>query len=368
MSRHETNHGHSATQGDPAHGAAAARAEGPSKEGPSKEGPWTVRRLLGWITSFLAERSVDAPRRTAEILVSEVLGIERLRLYMEPERELEAGELAALRALVARAGRHEPVQFLVGKWPFFGRDFKVAPCTLIPRPCTETLVEHALAWYRGRGAGPAEVLDLCTGTGCIAVSLALGMRAISRPPSSGCKPLRGEDRAGALPTIDRSAPSGESVEGRAIGSVVDSEVRVTAGDIIADAVALARENAARLGARVDFRTGDLWSVVRRDERFDLVVSNPPYVTDAEYAELDRNVRDYEPASALRGGRDGLDFVRRVVEGAGSHLRPGGLLLVEIGWKHREHALALVSGEGWNGATVVKDGEGIDRVLAVHRAG
>jgi release factor glutamine methyltransferase len=150
--------------------------------------------------------------------------------------------------------------------------------------------------------------------------------------------------------------------------VVDGEVRVTAGDIIADAVALARENAARLGARVDFRTGDLWSVVRRDERFDLVVSNPPYVTDAEYAELDRNVRDYEPASALRGGRDGLDFVRRVVEGAGSHLRPGGLLLVEIGWKHREHALALVSGEGWNGATVVKDGEGIDRVLAVHRAG
>jgi release factor glutamine methyltransferase len=229
-------------------------------------------------------------------------------------------------------------------------------------------VEHALAWYRGRGAGRAEVLDLCTGSGCIAVSLALGMRAIARPPSAGCKPLRGEDRAGALPTIDRSAPSGVAVEGRAVESAVDGEVRVTASDIVAEAVALARENAARLGARVDFRTGDLWSVVRHDERFDLVVSNPPYVTDAEYAELDRNVRDYEPASALRGGKDGLDFVRRVVEGARMHLRPGGLLLVEIGWKHREQALALVSDAGWCSSAVVKDGEGIDRVLSVRRAG
>jgi release factor glutamine methyltransferase len=357
MIRNESNQGQSAAQGDPAQGAAATRADG----------PWTVRRLLVWITSFLEERSVDAPRRTAEILVSEVLGVERLRLYMEPDRELEAGELAALRALVARSGRHEPVQFLVGKWPFLGRDFKVAPCTLIPRPCTETLVEHALAWYRERGAGRAEVLDLCTGTGCIAVSLALGMRAIARPPSAGCKPLRGADPAPALPTIDRSAPSGDPVDRRAVESF-DGDVRVTASDIVAEAVVLARENATRLGARIDFRTGDLWSVIRADERFDLVVSNPPYVTDAEYAELDRNVRDYEPASALCGGRDGLDFVRRVVQGARAHLRPGGLLLVEVGWKHREQALALVSDSAWRGATVIKDGEGIDRVLAVHRAG
>lgn len=357
MSGHGMNQEQSDAHGGPTHGVAAARTDG----------PWTVRRLLAWITSFLEERSVDAPRRTAEILVSEVLGIERLRLYMEPDRELEAGELAALRALVARSGRHEPVQFLVGKWPFFGRDFKVAPCTLIPRPCTETLVEHALAWYRGRGAGPAEVLDLCTGTGCIAVSLALGMRAIARPASGGCRPLRAQESAPALPTIDRSSTAGGAVERTAAENGADDAVRVTASDIVAEAVALARENATRLGARIDFRNGDLWSVVRRDEQFDLVVSNPPYVTDAEYAELDRNVRDYEPASALRGGRDGLDFVRRVVDGAHTHLRPGGLLLVEIGWKHREQALALVSNAGWRSATVVKDGEGIDRVLSVHRA-
>ncbi|MCX5651081.1 MAG: hypothetical protein NTU45_06780, partial [Planctomycetota bacterium] len=150
---------------------------------------WTVRALLAWMVPFLKEREVDSPRAIAEILLAEVLKIERLRLYMEPDRELSPEELASLRGLVSRAGRHEPVQFLVGLWPFLGRDFEVAPCTLIPRPCTETLVERALAWYRERGAGGVRVLDLCTGTGCIAVSLALGMRAILRPDGAGCRPI-----------------------------------------------------------------------------------------------------------------------------------------------------------------------------------
>jgi hypothetical protein len=114
---------------------------------------WTVRALLAWIVPYLRERAVESPRTIAEILLADVLSVERLRLYMEPDRELAPEELATLRGLVARAGRHEPVQFLVGTWPFLGRDFEVAPCTLIPRPCTETLVEYALAWYRARGAG-----------------------------------------------------------------------------------------------------------------------------------------------------------------------------------------------------------------------
>ena len=139
-----------------------------------------------------------------------------------------------------------------------------------------------------------------------------------------------------------------------------------ATDVVAEAVELARGNARRLGASIDLRVGDLWSAARDGERFDLVVSNPPYVTDAEYAELDRNVRDYEPASALRGGRDGLDFVRRVVDGAVQRLDAGGLLLIEIGWKHGDAARALVAGPRWSDVEIIKDGEGIDRVLSARR--
>lgn len=324
------------------------------------EGPWTVRRLLAWMNGFLTERGVDSPRRIAEILLAETLKVERLKLYMEPDRELDAQELATLRPLVARAGKHEPVQFLVGSWPFFGRDFRVAPCTLIPRPCTEVLVEQSLAWYRGRGAGAVSALDLCTGTGCIAVSLALGMRAIARPSGAGCRPIR-------------ASPAPAEIVARQDGAVTrtedggqDAEISVVATDVVPAAVELARVNAQRLGASVDLRTGDLWSALREDEMFDLVVSNPPYVTDSEYAELERNVREYEPASALRGGRDGLDFVRRIVSGARARIRPGGLLLIEIGWKHGDAARALASDAAWSGVDILKDGEGIDRVLRATR--
>jgi len=336
---------------------------------------WTVRALLAWIVPYLQERSVDSPRAVAEILLAEVLRVERLGLYMEPERELDPQELAALRALVARAGRHEPVQFLVGRWPFLGRDFAVAPCTLIPRPSTETLVTRALDWYRARcaeGDPSARVLDLCTGSGCIAVSIALGMRAIARPEGLGCKPISaGAKGAGAevVARVIAPADSGEQQPAPAVSTdVPQRRASMTASDIVPEAVELARGNAKRHGVEIDFRTGDLFAAVRPDERFDLIASNPPYVTDEEYAALDANVRDHEPAIALRGGRDGLDLVRRVVAGAERHLATGGILLVEVGWKHRAPALALVAGSAWRDAEILVDGEGIDRVLVAVRAG
>jgi release factor glutamine methyltransferase len=361
--------------GRPGHDGSAATG---AATGAATAARWTVRALLAWIVPFLKEREVDSPRIVAEVLLAEVLKVERLRLYMEPERELDPEELAALRALVARAGRHEPVQYLVGRWPFLGRDFEVAPCTLIPRPCTETLVEETLAWYRARGGGSIRALDLCTGTGCIAISVALGMRAIARPGGAGCKPIaagrraearaesRAIDGAEAMHAEAGSAPAAEG--GAATGAVeIDAvKIHVIATDIVSDAVELARRNALRLGIELDFRSGDLWSCVRPDERFGAIVSNPPYVTDDEYAALDRNVKEYEPATALRGGADGLAFIRRVVEGAERHLEKDGLLAVEIGWKHRDAALALVRGATWRDARVVRDGDGIDRVLLAIR--
>jgi len=144
------------------------------------------------------------------------------------------------------------------------------------------------------------------------------------------------------------------------------EISVVATDLVADAVALARENARRLGASIDARVGDVWEPITAQERFDLIVSNPPYVTDAEYDELDHNVRGFEPATALRGGADGLDLVRRVVDGAAQRLKENGLLLVEIGWKHGDAARALVSGPQWRGVDILKDGDGLDRVLHAQR--
>lgn len=370
----------------------------------SRTGAWTVRALLAWMVPHLTEREVDSPRAVAEILLSSVLGVERLKLYMEPERELSSEELTSLRALVTRAGRHEPVQYLVGRWPFFGRDFEVGPSTLIPRPCTEVLVERALGWIRERSAEKPEssmdVLDLCTGTGCIAVSIALGMRAIRRPDGTGCQPIRGTagtlDQAARFQAVQQPAavPVVRDIASEvhfratepALSDVVGAErdttaktlrattpnvaahgvASVVATDIVAEAVELAQRNAARLGANVDFRVGDLYGAMREDERFDLIVSNPPYVTDAEYAELDRNVREFEPASALRGGADGLQFVRAVVAGAERRLRPGGLLLVEIGWKHGDAVRKLGTRTGWRDVDVLRDGDGHERVLVAHR--
>ena len=361
----------------------------------SRAGAWSVRALLAWTVPYLSEREVDSPRAVAEILLSSVLGVERLKLYMEPERELSSDELTKLRALVTRAGRHEPVQYLVGRWPFFGRDFEVGPSTLIPRPCTEVLVERALGWIRERSVQQPEasldVLDLCTGSGCIAVSLALGMRAIRRPDGTGCRPIRSGVDMGARPTQtsaplpiarDISAESGEvhpektahAANPRSVGDSTPRESTgvpsivgtVIATDIVPDAVELARCNAARLGASIDLRIGDLYGALREGESFDLIVSNPPYVTDAEYAELDRNVREYEPESALRGGADGLQFVRAVVAGAERRLRPGGLLLVEIGWKHGDAVRKLGTRAGWRDVEVLRDGDGHERVLVAHR--
>lgn len=350
----------------PARGGAAAAPE-----------VWTVRTLLAWVGGYLRDRGVDSPRAIAEILLADVLGCERLRLYMESDREPTAEELTRYRALVARAGRHEPVQFLVGKWPFLGRDFEVEPCTLIPRPCTETLVERALAWYRERRAGEAiEALDLCTGSGCVAVSLALSLRAALRPDGLGCRPIGGEGAAPAAP----AAPAVTEIQigdGSPVAAVVSPASdadrparahRVVATDLVPEAVALALRNARRHGTAIDAREGDLFAALAADETFDLVVSNPPYVTDSEYAELDRNVREYEPASALRGGPDGLDVVRRIAAEAPRRVRPGGAIAIEIGWKHADAAKRLFGGSAWSGVEVVRDGDGIDRVLFAERAG
>lgn len=324
--------------------------------------PWTVRRLLAFIRGRLEERGVDSPRICAEILLGHVLECDRLRLYMDADRVATDSERSILRDLVARASRHEPVQYLVASWPFRGRTFEVSPATLIPRPSSEAVVEAALAWLRERaGDAPVRMADVGTGSGILAVSIVAETRDRLRSAAGlrGCSPLLG----------------GSSADPATAGEALPEPIRCCAIDIAPAAAELARRNVARHGLAdaIEVLEGSLLEPLAASRlaaahgELDLVVSNPPYVSDREWGELEPNVRDYEPASALRGGRDGLDVVRPLVVQAASWLRPGGFLAVEIGHAQRDRALALVADRAvWRSAEVRKDHEGFWRVLVAER--
>ena len=264
---------------------------------------WTPLRLMAWTQGFFARGGVDAPRLTAEILLAHALSCDRVRLYLDFDKPLGAPELAAFRELVRRRAAGEPTAWLTGRREFFGHPFRVDSRVLVPRPETELLVETAIALLPPGGA----LLDLCTGSGCIAISTAL-----ARP-----------------------------------------DARVVATEISPEALRVARENAEALGARVELLEGDLDAPVSAGERFDLIVSNPPYVPSGEIEGLAREVRR-EPRIALDGGADGLDVIRRIVSCAPSRLRPGGLLVIEMHETHAAPLPALCLAAGFAEALIHRD--------------
>lgn len=286
---------------------------------------WTTRRLLAWIADAFGKQGIESPKLCAEIVLGSVLGCERLRLYMDPDRPASTEERDRLRALVKRALGHEPVQYLVGSWSFFGIELACDRRALIPRPSTETLVEHILQHARRPDAGPVRMIaDIGTGTGAIAIALAKNLPA----------------------------------------------ARVVATDVSAEALALARENVERhgLGDRVELREGDLLEPIASEEgAFDVLASNPPYIPDREWAAVPPNVAAHEPTLALRGGADGLDFVRPLIDGAPRLLRPGGWLVVETAASNARAACADAQGHPeLSDASVLQDHEGLDRVVVARR--
>jgi len=251
----------------------------------------------------------------AEIFASHLSGVPRSRLFLEAGRD--AGDPSArLAEMVRRRASGEPIQYVLGSWEFYGREFLLSRDTLIPRPETEGLVECAVATLRGGGRDGGLVLDVGTGCGAIAVTL-----------------------AAELPGV-----------------------RVAAVDISAGALAVAAGNARRAGVadRVLFVRADAYSALKRRERFDVVVSNPPYVSEGEWDALPREVRDFEPPGALVAGPDGLSVIRRLVAGAADYLNAGGVLLCEIGETQGGAVRRLPSGLLCF-AGVVKDLAGRDRV-------
>lgn len=314
---------------------------------------WTVRRLQEWMVEYLTQHSIDSPRVCSDLLLSHVLRCDRMRLYADQQRPATQEELEMLRGLVQRAGRHEPVQFLVGSWSFFGCDLEVKPCTLIPRPSTESLVEAALgrarAMMASRDAGePMLVADLCTGTGCIAIAVARSLLAAGG---------RKRQLAWSGPQQDAVQPEGN--------------LHIIASDIDPDAVELARRNVAahHLERVIDVARGDLdESLVARalEGKLWMILANPPYISDAEWEQVEPNVRNFEPQGALRGGSDGLQFIRRIISSSVRWLAPGGWLLVEFGHSHAAAATALALDAGLTEVTIEKDCDSLDRVLCARR--
>ena len=286
---------------------------------------WTIQKLLTWVTEYLTQKGVDAPRLSAELLLSHVLGLKRIELYTQYNKVVPLEQLAQLRGLVKRSGEHEPVAYLVGRTEFYSIEFEVTRDCLIPRPETELLVQRSIELLRKR-TGPQSACDLCTGCGIIAVAIA------------------------------KNVP----------------DVKVMATDISEPALAVAAKNVERhkLGEKIELRHGDLFEpLVPRLEVFDLIVCNPPYVSAAEYEALDRNVKDYEPRIALYAGQDGLDLYRRIVERVDQFLKPDGILLLEIGYQQGPAVRELLEQtKTFSQIRVDKDLQSHDRVVTAMLAG
>ncbi len=297
--------------------------------------PWTTRRLLAWMTESFTKKGLDSARLMAELLLAHVIGCDRLRLYMDADRPASPLERDRLRELVQRAQAHEPVQYLVSEAWFFSLPFHVDRRVLVPRPGTETIVQHVLQHARvepGFGGKTGEgllIADVCTGSGCIAISL--------------LKNLPG--------------------------------ARAAATDLSADALEVAQSNAKRHGVvdRIDFLTGDLLGPLedfpgtRGKGTVHYLVSNPPYIPDHEWDAVPPNVKNFEPAMALRGGKDGLDFIRPLIEHGPAHLRPSGLILIETADSTAAAALDLLKARPEiEQAEILEDFEGLPRAVAGRR--
>lgn len=279
----------------------------------------SVIEVVKKTSEFFASKGLESPRLNAELLVGHVLGLPRMRLYMEFERPVTDAELATLRELVRRRGKREPLQYVLGFTEFHGLRLKTDPRALIPRPETELLVETIIARCT---PPPARILDLGTGTGAIALALAAAFPAAA----------------------------------------------VTAVDSSREALSLAAENAASTGLapRVAFVESDWFAQLPPGEPFDLIVSNPPYLSASELGEAAQEVRDHEPAGALTAAADGLADLERIIAGSTAALAPGGLLALETGIGHHARLAAALAGAGYGRTESLRDMAGRDRFTLAWR--
>lgn len=284
------------------------------------EKQWTILGILQWTINYFREKGIQNPRLTAEVLLAHTLHQDRISLYVHYDQPLEAEERARFKTLVKQRVQGTPTQYLTGKQEFWSLEFQVAPGVLIPRPETEHLVEAAIN-ISTQFPRPA-IIDVGTGSGNIAISL------------------------------KKELPHAE----------------VYASDISDAALEIARHNARHLlngENKLIFRQGDLLQPFS-DTTFDLIVSNPPYISAAEYEALSCEIRAHEPRLALYAGEEGLDVYRELIPQARSSLNPHGYVLVEIGYGQKGAVVNIFQEHGFVIKEVIKDYAGIDRVAIARR--
>lgn len=283
---------------------------------------WTIGRLLDWTRQHLAEKDVDQPRLCAELLLAHALGCKKIDLYARFEHVPDEQQRAAVRDLVRQAAKRVPIAYLTGKKEFFSLDFEVTPAVLIPRPETELLVEEVISYCRPGNRQSWNILELGTGSGCIAVAVARYV----------------------------------------------TNARLVASDISAEALAVAGRNVERHGVadRVTLIEADgleLPAEVIPDGGFDMIVCNPPYVSTEQVELLEPEVGRYEPRVALVAGAEGLVFYRLLAGGGAKLLWPGGAVLVEVGCgQHEQVARIFAESERFELVKVRTDLAGIERLM------
>ncbi len=289
----------------------------------STEQSWTIGRLLDWTTQFFQQKGSESPRLDSEVLLAHALGCKRIDLYTRHTEEASAQGRQRFRELVRQRIEGCPVAYLVGHKEFFSLEFEVNRAVLIPRPDTECVVVECLRL--AKDVTEPTLLDIGTGSGCLAIAIAKHHKT----------------------------------------------AQVTAIDISPEALAVASRNAARHGVaeRIRFLQGDLFAPIPAGERFDFILSNPPYIPHDDIAKLPPGVRDYEPHVALDGGADGFAVFDRLIAEAPAHLKPDGYLLLEIGSPQEQPARERIGKyEGYELAKTVYDGSGHPRVLVARWRG
>lgn len=281
----------------------------------------TIQQTLTAFSKYLSEKAVDSPHLSAEVILAFVLNITRLDIITRPERPITDPEWECLYDLILRRGKGEPVAYLVGMQEFFGRNFSVSPATLIPRPETEHLIEEVIT--RCKDWGPFTFADLGTGSGCIAITVCAEL-----PQARGI-------------AVDRSGA----------------------------ALAVARSNATTLGVanRLTFLHADFTTDLFHPQSLSLIATNPPYVSEREYQMLSREVREYEPHTALVPGTTGTEHAEQLIRNAQHWLQQNGILIMEMGyWQAKQHLSFLnTSPTAWKEKSIIKDLSGHDRLtLAV----
>lgn len=280
-----------------------------------KKDVWTISSLLNWTVNYFKSKNIQSARLDAEVLLSHVLRQERIYLYVHFDEPMEQNELSKFREYVKKRAQHVPIAYIIGEREFMGLPFKVTKDTLIPRPDTEILVENVL--NNVDKDKEIEIVDIGTGSGAIILSLLVN-----------------------LP--------------KAQGKTVD---------ISSKAIEVAKENAVNLQVddRCEFFVGDLFAPLNGN-KFDLIVSNPPYIPQKDIATLEDDVKEYEPVSALTDGGDGLSYYRRLLSEGKAYIKENGFIALEIGIYQSNDVKQIAMDNGWKNIKIIKDYAGIDRVV------